>query len=72
MQITCKNRGSVSEENLNRLTHRFWRGSMQPGSGLGLSVVEALATQFNGDVVIQNDADNMFCVSVQLRTAPLY
>ncbi len=68
VDITCRNKGAVSEENLSQLTHRFWRGSVQPGSGLGLAVVEAITTRFNGNIIIENGADDTFCVSVQLRS----
>ncbi|WP_330932871.1 MULTISPECIES: ATP-binding protein [unclassified Halomonas] len=35
---------------LTQVTHRFWRNGMQQGSGLGLSIVAAVAARFGGSV----------------------
>ena len=38
----------VAEQDLPRLTQRFWRGSSGPGSGLGLAIAERLVTARGG------------------------
>lgn len=43
----------MSADGMQTATRRFWRGpELQPGSGLGLTLVEAIATRFGGSLVL--------------------
>jgi two-component system, OmpR family, sensor histidine kinase AdeS len=61
----------IPEENLSRSVERFWRGEPSRnknsgGSGLGLSVVKAIATAHGGDVRLTNRPSGGLCVELTL------
>jgi two-component system, OmpR family, sensor histidine kinase AdeS len=61
----------IADENLMRSVERFWRGEPSRnkhsgGSGLGLSVVKAIATAHGGDVRLSNRPSGGLCVEVTL------
>ncbi|WP_277187710.1 HAMP domain-containing sensor histidine kinase [Caballeronia sp. BR00000012568055] len=48
----------IAEESLPRVFDRFFRANMDiEGSGLGLSIVKAIATRYGGDVTLKNRDD---------------
>jgi two-component system OmpR family sensor kinase len=59
----------VSEEDLDRLFDRFWRGdSDQPGTGLGLAIVAHLANRSGGTVTAANVPGGGLSVVVTLAS----
>jgi two-component system, OmpR family, sensor histidine kinase AdeS len=61
----------IPEENLSRSVERFWRGEPSRnknsgGSGLGLSVVKAIATAHGGDVRLSNRPSGGLCAELTL------
>jgi len=56
----------------DRLFERFWRGpgaSARPGSGLGLSIVAAIAARHGGDVRVDGSAFTLDLPAVDVREA---
>jgi two-component system, OmpR family, sensor kinase len=48
----------IAEESLPRVFDRFFRANMDiEGSGLGLSIVKAIAARYGGDVTLRNRDD---------------
>jgi signal transduction histidine kinase len=60
----------VSEEDLDRVFDRFWRGdSDQPGTGLGLAIVAHLANRSGGTVTAANVPGGGLSVMVTLASS---
>lgn len=57
----------VAPEKLGQLTERFWRNSSGEGSGLGLSIVKAIAERCGCGLEFVN-TDNGLCVSLLVST----
>lgn len=61
----------MSEEEAQIATRRFWRGSMSPGgSGLGLALVEAIATRFGGSVSLSQGEPRGLVAELTLPVRP--
>ena len=60
MLVTVRDHGpGPNSDDYDRLFERFWRGpgaSARPGSGLGLSIVAAIAQRHGGAVHVQGSA----------------
>ena len=57
---------TIATEHLSRLTERFHRGDHPQGSGLGLSIVEAIVTRAGGRVTFASGNDVGLKVTLQL------
>ncbi|WJG10767.1 ATP-binding protein [Aliiglaciecola sp. LCG003] len=54
LKIEVRNTGNVNQEDIPHLTSRFWRKGERQGAGLGLSIVNAIATKYNGSLGFEN------------------
>lgn len=59
----------IPPERLLRLTERFHRGNHPRGSGLGLSIVEAIVTRFGGQMTLHAEAGTALRVTLRLPLA---
>ncbi|WP_217920695.1 sensor histidine kinase, partial [Vreelandella titanicae] len=57
---------TIASEHLSRLTERFHRGDHPKGSGLGLSIVEAIVTRAGGRVTFASGNGVGLKVTLQL------
>lgn len=60
---------TIATEHLSRLTERFHRGDHPQGSGLGLSIVEAIATRAGGRVTFASGNGAGLRVTLQLPSS---
>ena len=63
----------IPPEDLVRIFHRFYRGDQSrslPGSGLGLSLVQAVARAHGGDVQVQSTPGQGARFTVTIPVAP--
>lgn len=56
--------GLIADEDLERLTQRFWRRGSGTGSGLGLAIVQAIVQRCGGSLTFDNQSDGL---RVELR-----
>jgi two-component system OmpR family sensor kinase len=54
IKIEVRNSGNVCSEDIPHMTSRFWRKGETQGAGLGLSIVNAIATKYKGSLIFQN------------------
>lgn len=59
----------VADDELPRLTERFWRAGSAPGSGLGLAIAERLVTARGGSFVLCNATPSGLRVRIRLPEA---
>lgn len=60
LQFSVCDRGpGMAQEQIPNMTRRFWRKTGSDGSGLGLSIVEAIAERCGGSLVFSNRADGL-------------
>lgn len=50
LTIEVQNIAQLSDEALEKMTQRFWRDSTARGTGLGLTIVQALVNKFRGNI----------------------
>ena len=62
----CDQGSGIAAEHLPHIKERFYRpaGQNEAGSGLGLSIVESIATLHGLNMVLQNRAEGGLCVSI--------
>jgi len=61
----------MDEEEVQAATRRFWRGTQpQPGSGLGLTLVEAIAKRFGGSLLLSPRQPRGLLVELTLPVRP--
>ena len=53
--IITDNGVGISEDDLAKARQRFWRKGLGHGSGLGLSIVEAIAARYGGSLVLAHN-----------------
>jgi len=58
IKIEVRNSGNVCPTDIPHLASRFWRKGETKGAGLGLSIVKAIATKYNGSLILQNEGSN--------------
>lgn len=58
IKIEVRNSGNVYPADIPHMASRFWRKGETKGSGLGLSIVNAIATKYNGSLVLENEGVN--------------
>ena len=65
----CDQGSGIAAEHLPHIKERFYRpaGQNEAGSGLGLSIVESIATLHGLNMVLQNRAEGGLCVSICLN-----
>lgn len=60
LQFCVSDRGpGMAREQIPNMTRRFWRKTGSDGSGLGLSIVEAIAERCGGSLVFSNRTDGL-------------
>jgi signal transduction histidine kinase len=59
----------AAEEDLPRLTERFWRAGTGPGTGLGLAIAERLVTARGGHLSVHAGHPGLV-VRIELSGAP--
>lgn len=58
ISFTISNAGQpLSNNDIEHLTHRFWRSSNATGSGLGLAIVAAIVHRFHGELTFSARAE---------------
>jgi signal transduction histidine kinase len=70
--VAVRDRGpGIPEQDLSRVTERFFRGSSAPtgGSGLGLAIARDLAEKWGGSLAVTSAAGEGTRVEVRLRSA---
>lgn len=67
INIEVRNTGNVQHADIPHLTDRFWRKGETQGAGLGLSIVNAIATKYNGSLKLENKGTD-FIVTFSLPT----
>lgn len=60
----------VPQDELDRLTERFWRNGAAGGSGLGLALAAAIAERFGGSIEFTNRAPHGLRAILDFPTAP--
>jgi len=55
IKIEVKNSGNVCPEDIPHMTSRLWRKGLTKGAGLGLSIVDAIATNYSGSLNMHNE-----------------
>lgn len=69
----CDSGPGIPENELQRVTDRFYRlpGATQRGSGLGLAIVKAIAERINVTVQIRNSSTSGLIVKVRFKNSKL-
>lgn len=68
--FVVEDRGAgMDEADLGRAAERFWRKGRGPGSGLGLSIVDAIVTRYGGSLELKSAAAGGLMVRMTLPAA---
>lgn len=66
LTLICSDNGvGASDEELERLTERFYRGADLSGAGLGLSIVATIAAHYHGNITFKHNHPQGLIVTLQ-------
>jgi signal transduction histidine kinase len=70
VSFVVEDRGAgMSEADIGRAAERFWRKARGPGSGLGLSIVDAIVTRYGGSLELKPAASGGLMARMTLPAA---
>lgn len=65
IKIEVRNSGNIYPSDIPHMASRFWHKGETKGAGLGLSIVDTIATKYNGSLILKNEG-SIFLVTFTL------